>query len=149
MPSENDVELTDSEEVAKPSLRRFVDLRPEMLADAEMRHTASTLGLALGPRVSLEGLARELDLFWAPGIHVLHAQPGSGKTALRLQNRLGLSQRDVGDKCRWPRERVARAESGKHLLTLRTLMVIASAMNVSVAELLPASYFEPARSRPR
>lgn len=77
----------------RPRLMLLDDLLDEMRADADAAHAARTKGVARGPLTSLTSFDRELGGFLNPGLHVLHAGPGVGKTALALQ---------VGAECGCP-----------------------------------------------
>ena len=57
----------------------------EWLVDAEAANLAYTMGTPRGPITNLGGLDRELGGALAPGLHVVHASPGIGKTAFCLQ----------------------------------------------------------------
>lgn len=72
-------------EPGAPPLFRLGDLLSEWDTDAARRHTARTEGTPLGPVTGLRILDRELGGYLAPGLHVVHGQPGAGKTALGLQ----------------------------------------------------------------
>jgi len=69
----------------RPRLIRLASLLAEWQADAEAAHLAYTTGTPRGPITSLPSLDRELGGALAPGVHVLHAGPGVGKTAFALQ----------------------------------------------------------------
>ena len=69
----------------RPRLLRLGALLAEWEADAIAAHLAYTTGTPRGPITSLPSLDRELGGALAPGVHVLHAGPGVGKTAFALQ----------------------------------------------------------------
>ena len=69
----------------RPRLVRLASLLEEWQLDAEAAHVAYTTGTPRGPITSLPSLDRELGGALAPGVHVLHAGPGVGKTAFALQ----------------------------------------------------------------
>jgi replicative DNA helicase len=69
----------------RPRLVRLATLLEEWQLDAEAAHLAFTTGAPRGPITSLPSLDRELGGALAPGVHVLHAGPGVGKTAFALQ----------------------------------------------------------------
>jgi replicative DNA helicase len=69
----------------RPRLTRLGDLLGEWEADALATHTAHTEGRPRGPVTGFDTLDRELGGALAPGLHVLHGQPGAGKTAFALQ----------------------------------------------------------------
>jgi replicative DNA helicase len=68
-----------------PRLIRPADLLGEWEADAEARAEAVRNQHPLGPVTGFERFDRALGGCLAPGVHVLHAGPGAGKTALALQ----------------------------------------------------------------
>jgi replicative DNA helicase len=63
-------------------LRHLLD---EWQSDAEAAHLAYATGTPRGPITGHKTLDRELGGAMAPGVHVLHAGPGIGKTAFALQ----------------------------------------------------------------
>jgi replicative DNA helicase len=69
----------------RPRLLRLRNLLEEWQADAEAAHLAHTTGTPRGPITNMKGLDRELGGALAPGLHVVHASPGVGKTAFCLQ----------------------------------------------------------------
>jgi replicative DNA helicase len=73
------------EPLATPQLVRLGDLLAEVERDAERRHQANSQGIPVGPVTGLGRLDRELGGALAPGLHILHAPPGAGKTAFALQ----------------------------------------------------------------
>src|SRR5918997_1542382 len=68
-----------------PRLLRLGDLLSDLAADASAAHDAYTSGTPRGPVTGLRTLDRELGGALAAGTHVLHPEPGAGKTALALQ----------------------------------------------------------------
>jgi DnaB-like helicase C terminal domain len=71
---------------ARSFLTRFTDLLPPWNELAASRHEAFTTNTIHGPELpSFPELARNVGGTLRPGFHVLHGQPGSGKTALALQ----------------------------------------------------------------
>ena len=68
-----------------PRLCRLGDLLGEWQADAEAAHAALQTGQPRGPITGLPALDRELGGALWPGMHILHGQPGAGKTAFVLQ----------------------------------------------------------------
>lgn len=68
-----------------PRLLSLVDVLGLALADAEAAYEAAQAGRPRGPLSGLPWLDRELGGCFAPGLHVLHGEPGTGKTALALQ----------------------------------------------------------------
>jgi replicative DNA helicase len=69
----------------KPKLVRLSDLLEDLRADAGAAHDAFTSGQARGPVTSLQTLDHEMGGSIANGLHILHAGPGAGKSALGLQ----------------------------------------------------------------
>jgi len=69
----------------RPRLLRLKSLLNEWELDAEAAHLAYTTNTPRGPITNLKGLDRELGGALAPGLHVVHASPGVGKTAFCLQ----------------------------------------------------------------
>jgi replicative DNA helicase len=72
-------------DVGAPRLARLGDLLGDWRAFAEDAHNAYTTGRARGPRTGLVSLDRELGGVLEAGVHILHGQPGTGKTAFALQ----------------------------------------------------------------
>jgi replicative DNA helicase len=68
-----------------PFLVRLQDLRAAWEADADRSHAAHATGAPRGPVTGLTALDQALGGALSPGLHVLHGQPGTGKTALALQ----------------------------------------------------------------
>ncbi len=48
----------------------------------------------------------------------------------------GLTQSQLGDLCKLPKEQISRLESGNHLPTLKTVRRVAGAMGLKVIDLL-------------
>jgi replicative DNA helicase len=71
--------------VERPRLLKLVQLLDEAKADAEAAHDAYTAGLPRGPITGLASLDRELGGWLQPGLHILHSNSGTGKTALGWQ----------------------------------------------------------------
>jgi replicative DNA helicase len=70
----------------QPTITRFNDLLPQWKELAASRHEAFTTNTIHGPELpSFPELARNVGGTLRPGFHVLHGQPGSGKTAFALQ----------------------------------------------------------------
>lgn len=61
------------------------DLLDEWATDAEEARAACLAGTPRGPITGLGKLDRALGGFLAPGLHILHGEPGTGKTAWGLQ----------------------------------------------------------------
>jgi replicative DNA helicase len=71
--------------VEKPRLVKLGQLLDEAQADAEAAHDAYTSGRPRGPITGLASLDRELGGWLQPGLHILHSNSGTGKTALGWQ----------------------------------------------------------------
>jgi replicative DNA helicase len=69
----------------QPRLLPLASLLDDLTDDAAARHDARTKGVARGPVSGLAALDRALGDVFEPGLHVLHAGPGVGKTAMGLQ----------------------------------------------------------------
>src|SRR5215468_12256590 len=67
----------------KPTL--LADLVGELRDDAQAAFDARESGQARGPQTGLNLLDDALGGYLAPGVHVLQAAPGAGKTAMGLQ----------------------------------------------------------------
>jgi replicative DNA helicase len=78
-------------QVPNPAL--LSDLAGELLAEEEVARLARESDQAPGPITGLPDLDSEIGGFLAPGVHMLLAAPGAGKTTLGLQ---------IGAKCRFP-----------------------------------------------
>jgi len=74
-------------EATQPTARLYPlrDLVAEAATVAEALHDARRTGRPIGPVTGLPTLDRELCGALAPGLHILHGQPGAGKTAWLLQ----------------------------------------------------------------
>jgi replicative DNA helicase len=68
-----------------PRLVRLADALADFNADAAAAHEARMTGKPRGAVSGLSTLDRELSGAFAPGVHALHGNTGSGKTALALQ----------------------------------------------------------------
>ena len=68
-----------------PRLTRLGDLLGAWEADAEAAHQARITGAQRGPVTSLRRLDRELGGALAAGLHIVHAPPGAGKSAIVAQ----------------------------------------------------------------
>lgn len=69
----------------KPRLYLFDDLRDRYLAAADLAHAANVAGRPLGPVTGLKSLDKLLGYQLQRGVHILHGNTGSGKTAFCLQ----------------------------------------------------------------
>jgi replicative DNA helicase len=78
-----DVANISEERVA--SVTRVADLADALFAESERACAAKAAGKLLGAPIGLPGVDRELGGYWPPGLHVLHAGPGAGKTAFAIQ----------------------------------------------------------------
>ncbi len=68
-----------------PRLFRLSDLLSEWETDARAAHDARVQGIARGPVTGFSSIDRELGGALCPGLHIVHGQPGAGKTAFTLQ----------------------------------------------------------------
>jgi replicative DNA helicase len=68
-----------------PRLCRFSDLLRDFEADVTAAHVARVTGQPRGPVTGLSTLDRELGGALWPGLHIVHGQPGAGKSAFALQ----------------------------------------------------------------
>lgn len=68
-----------------PQLIRMGDLLGEWESEAVKSHAAFRENRPRGPVSGLSRFDRDLGGAFAPGLHILHGQPGTGKTALGLQ----------------------------------------------------------------
>lgn len=69
----------------KPRLLRLGDALSDLRADADAAHEARKTGQPRGPISGLSSLDHELSGAFACGLHILHGNAGTGKTALALQ----------------------------------------------------------------
>ena len=76
-----------------PRLLRLSDALQDLRADADSAHEARLTGQPRGAVSGLGMLDRELSGAFAPGLHILHGNAGTGKTALALQ---------IAAECRCP-----------------------------------------------
>lgn len=76
---------TDGCESPRPHLCRLSDLLGSWEEDAQTAHEAHRSQKARGPLSGFPLLDRELGGCFSPGLHIVHGQPGSGKTAFALQ----------------------------------------------------------------
>ncbi len=78
-------EIAKADQSPKPRLFKLSQVLSDFRADADAAHEARTTGKPRGALSGLSTLDRELSGAFADGLHVLHGQPGTGKTALALQ----------------------------------------------------------------
>ena len=71
--------------VAVPHLFRLGELLGEWENDARAAHDARVKGIARGPVTGITAIDREMGGALCPGVHIVHGQPGAGKTAFTLQ----------------------------------------------------------------
>ena len=74
-----------SNDTRTPKLTRLTDLIGELRTDAEAAYNARQAGRPRGPVTGLSQLDEALGGYLQPGLHVLQAAPGAGKTAFALQ----------------------------------------------------------------
>jgi replicative DNA helicase len=85
--------VANSSEAPRPKLHRLDQLLTDFRSEADAAHEARVSGQPRGAISGLSTLDRELAGAFAPGIHALHGNTGSGKTALALQ---------IAAKCQCP-----------------------------------------------
>jgi replicative DNA helicase len=78
-------EPAENDPTPKPRLLRLCDALTDLRADADAAHEARQSGQPRGAISGLSTLDRELSGAFANGLHVLHGNAGTGKTALALQ----------------------------------------------------------------
>jgi replicative DNA helicase len=66
-------------------LHSLADLLSAIEADADRRNIAHKEKRLLGPITGLNELDKMLGRYLAPGVHIVHGDPGAGKTAFALQ----------------------------------------------------------------
>ena len=76
-----------------PRLTLLADLISEFLVDTEQALAALDSGLPRGPITGLHRIDESFGGFLAPGLHILQAAPGAGKSAFSLQ---------VSSRCSFP-----------------------------------------------
>jgi replicative DNA helicase len=72
-------------ELLKPPVTQLAGLLDDFVADAEAAARARESGKPRGAITSLHSLDDALGGYLAPGVHILQAAPGAGKTAFALQ----------------------------------------------------------------
>lgn len=77
--------IAENRSLEKARLTRFDDLLGQWETEAQQLYEARQSGLARGPVTGLGKLDEGLGGFLAPGVHILHGQPGTGKSAFALQ----------------------------------------------------------------
>lgn len=70
---------------ATPQLCRLGDLLGSWESEANAAYESYTTGQARGPVSGFKIIDREMGGCFAPGLHFVHGQPGTGKTAFGLQ----------------------------------------------------------------
>lgn len=76
---------TSAQTAPQPHLSRLSDLLGAWEAEATAAYDAHNLGIARGPVSGFKVLDREMGGCFMPGLHFVHGQPGTGKTAFGLQ----------------------------------------------------------------
>ncbi len=74
-----------SEPLKEPIVTQLADLVAPFVADAEAAADAFATGKPRGAVSGLKSLDDALGGYLAPGVHILQAAPGAGKTAMALQ----------------------------------------------------------------
>ena len=79
--------LDNQSEVSEPRARLMLlrDVLGDVRADADAAHEARITGKPRGAISGLANLDRELSGAFAPGLHFIHGNAGTGKTAFALQ----------------------------------------------------------------
>ncbi len=72
-------------EEPQPRLLRMCDLLDEFTEDAAARHAAKLSGKPMGAVTGFKKIDEAIGGALAPGLHIVHGSPGSGKTAFGLQ----------------------------------------------------------------
>ena len=72
-------------EEVQPRVKQMSDFLGEFVNDAAARHEAKLTGKPIGAVTGFPKLDDALGGSLAPGLHILHGSPGSGKTAFALQ----------------------------------------------------------------
>jgi replicative DNA helicase len=72
-------------EPKKPIVTQLADLVDFFVADAEAAALARETGRPRGPVTGLSNLDEALGGYLSPGVHIVQAAPGAGKTAFALQ----------------------------------------------------------------
>lgn len=125
------------EETPKPIPLRLTDLLGEWERDAAHAHDCYTSGRPRGPVTALPKLDGILGGYLIPGVHVIHGNPGSGKTALALQ---------IAGTCGCPAVYVTCEMSPLELLHRTAARVTGTSIDViKGGELSPAASLELAR----
>ncbi len=78
----NNTPITEPE----AKLFRLRDVLGDFRADADAAHRARISGTPRGPLTGLKKVDQELGGAFAPGVHVVHGNAGTGKTAFALQS---------------------------------------------------------------
>lgn len=77
---------SDATLVAEPHIARLGDLIDDLYNDSGRAWLAIAEGRLLGPPITFNTVSRELGGYWPPGLHVLHAGAGCGKSAFAIQS---------------------------------------------------------------
>lgn len=77
--------MSERAETPTPTITRLGDLLSEWEEDATAAHLAHKNGTPRGPVTGLPKLDRDISGALQPGMHIIHGQPGAGKTAFVLQ----------------------------------------------------------------
>jgi DnaB-like helicase C terminal domain len=85
MPAMATLTLATPDPEPRPPLFLCADLLEAFTLDATAAYEDRQHGRARGARTGFAGLDADLGGYLAPGLHVLHGAPGTGKTALALQ----------------------------------------------------------------
>lgn len=77
--------IAQSDQAPRPKLFQLRDVLSDFRNDAIAAHEAHRTGTPRGPQTGFKVLDRELCGALAPGLHFVHGNAGTGKTALALQ----------------------------------------------------------------
>ena len=75
----------DAAALATARLMARAEVLSAFECDAASAYAARVSGVPRGPLSGFKSLDRELGGAFAPGVHIVHGQPGAGKTAFALQ----------------------------------------------------------------
>lgn len=85
MTNTNTVGISAAKSQDRTTLFKLSDLLIDLRADADAAYNAKQSGKPRGPITGLSKLDAALGTYLCPGLHILQAAPGAGKTAMALQ----------------------------------------------------------------